>query len=97
MAIVWASWAISGRAQPYGNAQSLSRDEPYAVVARLLFLNDIVSDSFVLTKETFRKIWMPNEESGNDRALRVNYTAWLALARQQPRVSRGRRPHGPRR
>ena len=54
------------RAQPYGNAQSLSNDEFYAVVAYLLFLNDIVSDNFVLTKETFRKIRMPNEDGFHD-------------------------------
>jgi len=49
------------RAQPFGNAQSLSNDELYAVVAYVLFLNDIVGEDFVLTKETFRKIKMPNE------------------------------------
>ena len=49
------------RAQPFGDAQSLSNDELYAVVAYLLFLNDIVDENFVLTKETFRKIRMPNE------------------------------------
>jgi S-disulfanyl-L-cysteine oxidoreductase SoxD len=49
------------RAQPFGNAQSLSNDETYAVVAYLLFLNDIVDEKLVLTKETFLKIKMPNE------------------------------------
>lgn len=66
MAIVWTVLGYIGRAQPYGNAQSLSHDELYAVVACLLFLNDIVSDNFVLTKETFRKIRMPNEDSFHD-------------------------------
>jgi cytochrome c len=49
------------RAQPFGNAQSLRHDELYAVVAYLLFLNDIVDDNFALTKETFRQLRMPNE------------------------------------
>jgi cytochrome c len=45
---------------PFGDAQSMSNDELYATVAYLLFLNDIVDDTFVLTKETFKKIKMPN-------------------------------------
>jgi cytochrome c len=48
------------RAQPFGNAQSLSNDELYAIVAYVLFLNDIVDQDFVLTKDTFHKIRMPN-------------------------------------
>ena len=47
-------------AMPYGDAQSLSNDELYAVVAYLLFLNDIVGDTFVLSKETFGLVKMPN-------------------------------------
>lgn len=49
------------RAQPFGDAQSLTDDEIHAVVAYLLFLNDIVDEGFVLTKETFPKIRMPNK------------------------------------
>ena len=48
-------------AMPYGDAQSLSNDELYAVVAYLLFLNDIVDDKFVLSRETFGTVKMPNE------------------------------------
>jgi cytochrome c len=50
------------RAQPFGNAQSLRNDELYAVVAYLLFLNDIVDENFTLSKETFRTVRMPNED-----------------------------------
>lgn len=45
---------------PYGDAQSLTNDELYAVVAYLLHLNDIVGDKFVLSKETFGSVKMPN-------------------------------------
>jgi S-disulfanyl-L-cysteine oxidoreductase SoxD len=45
---------------PFGDAQSMTNDELYAAVAYLLFLNDIVDEQFVLTKETFRQIKMPN-------------------------------------
>lgn len=48
------------RAMPFGDAQSLSNDELYAVVAYLLNLSDIVDDSFVLSKDTLAKVKMPN-------------------------------------
>jgi S-disulfanyl-L-cysteine oxidoreductase SoxD len=47
-------------AMPFGDAQSLSNDELYAVVAYMLFLNDIVDDKFVLSRETFGSVKMPN-------------------------------------
>ena len=47
-------------AMPYGDAQSLSNDELYAVVAYLLFLNDIVDEKFVLSRATFGTVKMPN-------------------------------------
>lgn len=50
------------RAMPFGNAQSLSPDETYAIVAYLLYLNDVVTDEeFELSKENFSSIKMPNE------------------------------------
>jgi S-disulfanyl-L-cysteine oxidoreductase SoxD len=48
------------RAMPYGNARSLTDDEVYAIVAYLLNMNDIVKDDFVLTKDNFTTIKMPN-------------------------------------
>lgn len=51
------------RAMPFGNAQSLSPDETYAIVAYLLYLNDVVTDEeFELSKENFSSIKMPNED-----------------------------------
>jgi S-disulfanyl-L-cysteine oxidoreductase SoxD len=47
-------------AMPFGDAQSLSNDELYAVVAYMLFLNDIVDEKFVLSRETYRNVKMPN-------------------------------------
>jgi cytochrome c len=49
------------RAMPFGDAQSLTNDELYAVTAYVLNLNDIVDDQFVLSKETWRRVKMPNE------------------------------------
>jgi cytochrome c len=48
------------RAMPFGDAQSLTADELYAVVAYMLYLNDIVDEKFVLSKETFAGVKMPN-------------------------------------
>jgi cytochrome c len=48
------------RAMPFGDAQSLTNDELYAVVAYMLFLNDIVDEKFVLSKDTFATVRMPN-------------------------------------
>ena len=48
------------RAMPFGDAQSLTNDELYAVVAYMLYLNDIVDEKFVLSKETFASVKMPN-------------------------------------
>jgi cytochrome c len=55
---------------PFGDAQSLTGDELYATVAYLLFLNDIVDDKFVLTRESFKTIKMPNATGfiADDRA-----------------------------
>lgn len=49
------------RAMPFGDSQSLSNDELYAVVAYVLNLNDIVDDKFVLSKETWASVKMPNQ------------------------------------
>jgi S-disulfanyl-L-cysteine oxidoreductase SoxD len=49
-------------AMPFGNAQSLTNDELYAVTAYLLQLNDILKDpSFELNEKTFTSVKLPNE------------------------------------
>ena len=48
------------RAMPFGNAQSLTDDEVYAVVAYVLYLNDLVDDDFVLSRDSFAEVEMPN-------------------------------------
>ena len=52
------------RAMPFGDAESLSNDELYAVTAYVLNLNDIVDDKFVLSKET----WAQGEDAERQRA-----------------------------
>lgn len=53
-------WDYVNRAMPFGNAQSLSAEDVYAVTAYLLYLNDLVDDEFVLTRDNLADIEMPN-------------------------------------
>lgn len=50
------------RAMPYGNAQSLTPDELYAVTAYVLYLNDVILDEdFELSHENYAEIRLENE------------------------------------
>lgn len=49
------------RSMPYGNAGTLSDDETYAILAYILYSNDLIEDDFVLSKETFFDVEMPND------------------------------------
>jgi S-disulfanyl-L-cysteine oxidoreductase SoxD len=51
------------RAMPFGNAQSLSNDDVYAVTAYLLQLNDVIKDpNLELNQTTLATIKMPNAD-----------------------------------
>ncbi|RDC74565.1 MFS transporter [Rhodovulum sp. 12E13] len=50
------------RAMPYGDAQSLSADEVYAITAYLLYSNAVVEDDFTLSHENFTEVRLPNED-----------------------------------
>jgi cytochrome c len=55
------------RAMPFGNAQSLSPDELYALTAYILFLNDVTKDpNFELDEKTLAAVKMPNAEQFYD-------------------------------
>ncbi|EJW10466.1 Sulfite dehydrogenase cytochrome subunit SoxD [Rhodovulum sp. PH10] len=52
------------RAMPFGNAQSLSNDDVYSIVAYLLYLNDVLLDQdAVLSNESFPKVKLANEDN----------------------------------
>jgi cytochrome c len=52
------------RAMPFGNAQSLSPNDTYALTAYLLYMNEVVTDdSFVLSDKNFASVKMPNEKN----------------------------------
>lgn len=54
-------WDYIHRAMPFGNAQSLTPDEVYAITAYLLYMNDLVEDDFVLSDQTFSQVRLPNQ------------------------------------
>ncbi len=52
------------RSMPFGNAQSLTNDELYAITAYVLYLNDIVkTEDFELNDKNFATIKLPNESN----------------------------------
>jgi len=70
------------RAMPFGNAQSLSNDDLYAVTAYVLYLNDIIKDeNFELNATAFKTIRLPNEGNFRDDD---RDTAEKALWRKTP-------------
>jgi cytochrome c len=48
------------RAMPFGEAQSLSPDEVYALTAFLLFLNDVIDEETELNQDNLAVIELPN-------------------------------------
>ena len=49
------------RAMPFTQPESLSPDETYAITAYVLYLNDLVEDDFVLSRENLAGVHLPNE------------------------------------
>ena len=56
-------WDYVHRAMPFGEAQSLTDDEVYAITAYLLYVNDLVDDDFELSHKNFADVRLPNEEN----------------------------------
>jgi S-disulfanyl-L-cysteine oxidoreductase SoxD len=55
------------RSMPFGNAQSLSGDELYAVTAYVLYLNDVIKqEDFELSDKNFTTIKLPNQPNFHD-------------------------------
>ena len=56
------TWDYVNRSMPFGNAQSLQPDEVYAIVAYILYSNDLVDEDFVLSDQNFLDVEMPNRD-----------------------------------
>lgn len=70
-------WDYVHRSMPFGNAQSLSPDEVYAITAYILYSNYLVEDDFELSHENFAEFEMPNADGFivDDRP-ETEYTIW---------------------
>ncbi|MEM7190138.1 MAG: c-type cytochrome [Pseudomonadota bacterium] len=53
-------WDYISRSMPFGDAGTLTPDETYAIVAYILFSNDMVDDDFVLSNGNFLDVEMHN-------------------------------------
>jgi cytochrome c len=70
-------WDYVNRSMPFGNAQSLSPDDVYAITAYILYSNFLVDDDFTLSNENFAEVEMPNAGGFivDDRA-ETEYAIW---------------------
>ncbi len=53
-------WDYVHRSMPFGAAQTLEDDEVYAIVAYILYSNDLVDEDFELSRENFTDVAMHN-------------------------------------
>ncbi|WP_323770394.1 c-type cytochrome [Antarctobacter sp.] len=72
-------WDYVHRSMPFGAAQTLSDDDVYAIVAYILYSNDIIDDEFEVSNETLPTITLPNADGFivDDRA-ETEYSIWRA-------------------
>lgn len=70
-------WDYVHRSMPFGAAQTLSDDDVYAIVAYILYSNDLVEEDFVLSHENFSDFQMYNAGGFivDDRA-ETEYAIW---------------------
>ena len=55
-------WDYVHRSMPFGAAGTLSDDEVYAITAYILYSNDLVDEDFTLSRESFDKVEMYNDD-----------------------------------
>lgn len=70
-------WDYVNRSMPFGNAQSLSADDVYAITAYILYSNDLIEDDFELSNASLPEVVLPNAEGFiiDDRA-ETEYAIW---------------------
>ena len=72
------TWDYVNRSMPFGNAQTLTDDEVYAMVAYILYSNDLVDEDFVLSDETFLDVEMPNVDGFFiDDRIEAEHAMWV--------------------
>ncbi|MCG3266608.1 c-type cytochrome [Yoonia sp. I 8.24] len=71
------AWDYINRSMPFGEAGTLTADETYAIVAYIMYSNDMVDDDYVLSHENFADVEMHN--SGGfvfDDRPELEYAQW---------------------
>ena len=71
------AWDYINRSMPFGEAGTLTADETYAIVAYILYSNDMVDDDFELSRDNFTDVEMYNSEGFvvDDRP-ELEYAQW---------------------
>ncbi len=70
-------WDYVHRSMPFGEAGTLTADETYAIVAYILYSNDVIDEDFELSRESFLDVEMHNAEGFvlDDRE-ELEYSEW---------------------
>ncbi len=70
-------WDYVNRSMPFGNAQTLTADEVYAITAYILYSNDLIDDDFELNQDNLASFELPNADGFiiDDRA-ETEYPLW---------------------
>jgi cytochrome c len=72
------TWDYVNRSMPFGDAQSLEPDEVYAIVAYILYSNDLVDDEFELSDASFADFEMPNADGFFvDDRIETEHAKWV--------------------
>lgn len=71
------AWDYINRSMPFGEAGTLTADETYAIVAYIMYSNDMVDDNFELSRENFTDVEMYNSDGFvvDDRP-ELEYAQW---------------------
>lgn len=65
------------RSMPFGYAGSLTDDETYAIVAYILYSNDLIEEDFVLSNKNALDVNMPNSKGFiEDNRAELEYLKW---------------------
>ncbi len=79
------------RAQPFGSPGTLTDDQIYALTAYILYLNDLVDDDFVLDRDSFRAVTLPNHAGFTDDTRSVESVPEICMAGCAAPATIGRR------
>ncbi len=72
------AWDYVNRSMPFGAAQTLEPDDVYAIVAYILYSNDLVDEDFVLSQDNLAEFGMPNADGFIvDDRIETEFSRWV--------------------